>query len=421
MKKLILFELIILFLATTFESDSPPGWFQQTIPVNKIINDIFFTDSSNGWAVTTGGSSSTDTAFILNTTNGGTNWLIQKTGIELLDAVQFLDNNTGYAAGKLFTTIFLAIYKTTNSGTNWTALNNISGLGPVDLYFVNKDTGWICASEFSTGGLYKTTNGGLNWLQQLSASFRTSKLFFINKDTGWAACQNTNLYRTTNGGGVWNLQYTAPATIINLFFPSKDTGFIVGNFGGHTIKRTTDGGFTWNSTSNSQGGNGLFFINSKYGVNSAVFSIVQKTTDGGLTWYDQTVPNGNYFTIQFTDTLTGWSGGSKLIHTTDGGGPVGVVHISTETPKDYILYQNYPNPFNPVTNIKYAVKRQTSNVKLVIFDIQGKQITTLVNEEQRAGTYEADWNASGYSSGVYFYSLIIEGKIIDTKRMILIK
>lgn len=105
MKRLILFELIILFLSTTFESDSPPGWYQQVLPVNKIINDIFFIDTSNGWAVTTGGTSSTDTAYILNTTNGGNNWLIQKTGIEKLDAIQFLDNNNGYAVCKLLIVI----------------------------------------------------------------------------------------------------------------------------------------------------------------------------------------------------------------------------------------------------------------------------------------------------------------------------
>ncbi|MCI0450132.1 MAG: hypothetical protein L0Y79_10190, partial [Chlorobi bacterium] len=55
MKRLLFFELLVLFLATTFESDSPPGWFQQTLPVSDVINDIFFLDSLTGWVVTQGG------------------------------------------------------------------------------------------------------------------------------------------------------------------------------------------------------------------------------------------------------------------------------------------------------------------------------------------------------------------------------
>jgi len=414
MKRLILFELIIIFLATTFESDSPPGWFQQTLPVNKIINDIFFIDSSNGWAVTAGGSSASDTAFILNTTNGGTNWLIQKTGIEQLDAVQFIDNNTGYAVGKLFLTTFLSIYKTTNSGINWTGLNNISGLGPTDIYFVNKDTGWIAASENSTGGLYKTTNGGLNWSQQLSGSFGPSKLFFINKDTGWAACQNVNLYRTTNGGGVWSLQFASVFNIESIFFLTPQKGWMKGapDLNGNGASYTTDGGFNWTSCQGNTStavGYDIKFINDSIGFSGGSFFEIPKSTDGGKTWGYQNSPIFTQLSTSFFkgDSLNGWLAYNGIVHTTDGGGNLilGINQISTEIPSDYRLYQNYPNPFNPLTNIKYSVKGQRSNVKLTVFDITGKEVTTLVDQEQSAGTYRVDWNASGFASGIYFYSL----------------
>jgi len=430
MKRLILFELIILFLATTFESDSPPGWFQQVLPVNKIINDIFFIDSSNGWAVTAGGSSASDTAFILNTTNGGTNWLVQKTGIEQLDAVQFIDNNTGYAVGKLFVTTFLSIYKTTNSGVNWTGLNNISGLGPTDIFFVNGDTGWIAASETSTGGLYKTTNGGLNWSQQLSGSFGPSKLFFINKDTGWAACQNTNLYRTTNGGGIWTLQFTfAPFDndIKSIFFINNITGYTTNYSTTDTngIYITTNGGFNWIKQRDvdpfSSGLGEIFFNNLNTGYIATGFSKIIKTTNSGTNWFKQSGPTGAYSDVIFTDTNKGWASGTIVIHTTDGGGPpVGIHQTSTEIPSEYKLYQNYPNPFNPTTIIKYQIIN-TKEVRLVVYDIQGKLMTELVNQRQNAGTYEVDWNGSGYSTGIYFYSLIVDGEVIDTKKMVLVK
>jgi len=60
-------------------------------------------------------------------------------------------------------------------------------------------------------------------------------------------------------------------------------------------------------------------------------------------------------------------------------------------------------------------------VKLVVFDITGKEIINLVDDAQTAGTYKVDWNAAGYSSGIYFYSLIINSSVIDTKKMVLLK
>ena len=225
MKKLILTELVFIFLATTFFVDSPPpGWYQQVLPVNKTINDLFFTDSLKGWVVTTGGSNSTDTAYILHTIDGGNNWSIQKTGIEALDAVQFLNSNTGYVSGKLSFSTLLSIYKTTDGGINWLTLNNLSGIGPTNICFINVDTGWISDEASGAGGLYKTTDGGTSWQQQLGSSFIPSRIFFLNKDTGWVICNNYNLLRTTNSGVNWGQIYNFQDIVIDIFYSSKDTG-----------------------------------------------------------------------------------------------------------------------------------------------------------------------------------------------------
>jgi len=90
-----------------------------------------------------------------------------------------------------------------------------------------------------------------------------------------------------------------------------------------------------------------------------------------------------------------------------------------EIVKDYELKQNYPNPFNPNTTIEYNLNR-TSGVKVIIYDILGKEISTLVNEKQQTGKYIINVNASGLSSGTYFYSLVVDG-LADTKKMILVK
>lgn len=98
---------------------------------------------------------------------------------------------------------------------------------------------------------------------------------------------------------------------------------------------------------------------------------------------------------------------------------IGLQNISNEVPASFELFQNYPNPFNPVTNIRFSIPK-ASNIKLTVYDVNGRLIETLINSKHRAGIYNFDWNASGYSSGVYFYKLESEG-FRKSQKMILIK
>jgi hypothetical protein len=88
-------------------------------------------------------------------------------------------------------------------------------------------------------------------------------------------------------------------------------------------------------------------------------------------------------------------------------------------PELYALYQNYPNPFNPTTTIRFALSK-TSFVKLVVVDVLGREIQTLVNESFQPGTYEASFDGSQLTSGVYFYKLVTD-EFNETKRMVLVK
>jgi len=101
-----------------------------------------------------------------------------------------------------------------------------------------------------------------------------------------------------------------------------------------------------------------------------------------------------------------------------------VQNISTSIPREFKLYQNYPNPFNPVTKIRFDVPKingdETRNVKLVIYDILGREIAMLINQDLEPGSYKIDLDASKYSSGIYFYRLITDG-FIDTKKMVVVK
>ncbi|MGB3019232.1 MAG: T9SS type A sorting domain-containing protein, partial [Ignavibacteria bacterium] len=104
---------------------------------------------------------------------------------------------------------------------------------------------------------------------------------------------------------------------------------------------------------------------------------------------------------------------------------VGINQTSTEVPGTFEMSQNYPNPFNPTTKIDFAIPK-TASVSLKIYDISGREIKTLINNETIfTGKYTVDWNSTGnsgslVSSGVYFYRIISGGQAI-TKKMMLIK
>jgi hypothetical protein len=97
----------------------------------------------------------------------------------------------------------------------------------------------------------------------------------------------------------------------------------------------------------------------------------------------------------------------------------GVMLQNNHIPSSYSLFQNYPNPFNPVTNIRFSIPN-SGFVKLAVFDMLGREAETLVNGSLNPGTYNADWDASGYSSGVYFYRLDAED-YSEVKKMVLVK
>ena len=104
--------------------------------------------------------------------------------------------------------------------------------------------------------------------------------------------------------------------------------------------------------------------------------------------------------------------------------PIGIEPINTEIPLKFELAQNYPNPFNPVTKIRFNIPAfvETTRrvVSLRIYDVLGKEIAVLINENLKPGIYEIDWNAENLPSGVYFYSLITN-EFTQTKKMVVVK
>jgi len=260
-----------------------------------------------------------------------------------------------------------------------------------DLQFINETTGWLTGGAFAIGvqWISKTVNGGLNWTYQFQTNRTVDAIYFIDSLNGWMSAYSgfsvASIFRSTNGGNNW-------VTI----FPGG-TGTVIYS---------------------------LYFINKYKGWAAGEYRTIQATTNGGIDWIDQTNPQAgvHYRSIYFTDSLTGWVVGDSgtILKTTTGGILTNFSNTSSEIPDKYFLSQNYPNPFNPVTNLEFGIS-ELGFVTLKVYDLLGKEVAILVNENKPAGTYEVEWDASDFPSGVYLYKLEVDGSVIDTKRMILLK
>lgn len=416
LKKILYPAVIIIFFAFTFQS-SPPGWVQQTLPRNDvIITDIYFIDSLKGCA-TARKYPNQDSAFILYTLNGGSNWSIQYKNKYYLTALQFANDSIGYSIGSAPPGV---VVKTTNGGLDWFNVTGLSTYPLMDLFFINADTGWIYSDDPFEGGVYKTMNGGINWQFQFSAVWADAQIFFLNNDTGWIAyninSSDGKLYRTTNSGTNWILQYSFPSGLGDVYFFNTNNGVVTSG----RAFTTTNGGFNWTMSVSTETGGKMSFVNDSVGWAGQNFTVITKTLNGGKTWFYQTtnISNPSVFAI---DSLRVWAGGSGIVHTTDGGGLSDIEQIGTELPSDYKLFQNYPNPFNPSTKIKFSVKGQRTNVKIIVYNAAGQLVSELVNQNFSTGTYEVKFINNNLTSGIYFYSLQINNKLIETKKMILVK
>jgi len=148
-------------------------------------------------------------------------------------------------------------------------------------------------------------------------------------------------------------------------------------------------------------------------------SIVQTSSSFSITFDGSKYPGYFNFKVEIlSDGWTLWDYTLKAVITG--------TKRENQLPLTFNLDQNYPNPFNPSTTIKYSIPAQTvgnenfRSVHLIIYDVLGREVATLVNEEKPAGTYEVTWNAANFPSGVYFYQLKA-GNFTATKKLLLLK
>jgi len=385
-------------------------------------------------------------------------------------AMKFWDNNTGYHSGVLYTGSTHNIYKTTNGGLNFDSLNsNYTAQRFMSVWIFHPDTVLMCGnygkiirtvnsgSNWSTvyahsdttvqlwelsftspltgyiagtkGVILKTTNKGVNWFSLTSSTTAALQaLKFVNDNTGYAGGSHA-IFKTTNAGVNWVDmvgQFLSPSeAITSMYFSDANTGVYGTN--ASRIVRTTDGGTTYTESYRNLGTAvwSLSFVNANTGYGCTSAGKVLKTTNGGIDWGMQNTPlTENLYKIDFPSVNTGYvaSYSGKILKTTNGGLTF-TGKLDTEIPQKIKLEQNYPNPFNPTTKIDFDLPSD-SKVNLVLYDISGKEVKTLVNETTTAGFHSVLFNASDLSSGVYFYRIYVksaEQNFVMMKKMMLLK
>ena len=433
------FSIFIFINAFNFQHNPPGAWRQQFMPDlgGQSISDVTFLDSLIGFAVTQSATVN-DTGYILKTSNGGEIWNIVYRSVDNYCNVQFVNETTGFVAGG-------ALLKSTNSGEDWFGINRPNQTDLESMFALSEDTIWLTDTESLTGGVFRTTNGGASWQRLWSQIGQNpDKIHMLNANTGFCALNSGLRYvrRTTNGGFNWN-DVDNNQTFYDIYFADSLKGWFCGIVS--PIKATTNGGLNWFSQILPSGGNVYvtpFFSMSNVGSDSlwgvggiCLFGLPSNgrgmlyfTSNGGINWFyqlpDTSIHIGQYWHVDFEGKMNGWAYRQKQtgIHTTTGGDTTftSVRQISDILPGDFILHQNYPNPFNGSTKIRFEINHG-GTVSIGIFDITGKKLMELVNKQFTSGEYEVDYTTNENSSGVYFYSLSVDGTILDTKKMIVLK
>jgi hypothetical protein len=171
---------------------------------------------------------------------------------------------------------------------------------------------------------------------------------------------------------------------------------------------------------------GITHVNFKLDMDGEHVAIVQRIENEAVFLDSLT------FLTQETDISYGrYPDGSNIWYSFKSPTPLDSNKISTNLdgnpvkPEIYSLSQNYPNPFNPITTILYTVGAQNfvplQHIDLSIYNILGQKVMTLINKKQPAGSYKIEWDASGFSSGVYFYRMKADNRFVKTKKLLLLK
>lgn len=346
---------------------------------------------------------------LLVSTNNGVNWnQIQNmnTFFSFISYNSYLFGSSNYG-----------VYYSLDDGVTWgqTSLRTY-------IYSLSQNSDKLFAG--TDGAVYISSDYGMNWSKSSSISGNVFSLLTSGNIVYAGASSNIDtqggVICSSDNGNSWSLSGLQGKTIMCL---ATVDGYIFAGTDGSGTYRSSDYGKTWIEMNN-----GIPKIRSweftSIGVNLFVCSEegVFLTKDFGETWSNVSLGLNGAVVLSF-----GISDSYLYAGTRENGiwrralseMTTSVRDDKSQMPNEFKLAQNYPNPFNPTTTINYSLP-QSSFVAIIVYDLLGKHVATLVNENKAVGNYSFEFDASDLVSGIYFYQLQ-SGNFIETKKFVLLK
>ena len=401
-------------------------WQVQSSGITTSLFAVKAISPSIGWVAGVSG--------VRRTTNGGNTWTNAGTFGADVYSLTALD---AYTAFVTVNTTIARTYRTTNGGLTWTPVDSVTSTGAFyDAVEMNSPTTGLVIGDPVAGNwlMRRTTNTGSTWFSGPTVPWISSEGIWTNCLTwydsldGWFFTSPGSIYRTSSGGATWN-RITPPSSPGPVWFNQLTLGL-----SGPGL-RSTDAGASWTQTQGTIPGTttGLSGIRGSPYFWATAGHSVYYTSNGGDSW-SNSAPDGYTGTdylnaVSFTydgSIWAGWAVGMSgtIVHFIAGGDDVEPPR--SDAPLGFSLSQNYPNPFNPTTTIRYSLSSQerdgvrSQRVLLRVYDVLGREVATLVNEEKPPGRYQIRWDARSVASGVYYYRLQA-GNLSAVRKLLIVK
>jgi hypothetical protein len=339
------------------------------------------------------------------TTDGGNNWTNILSGTSNYLGIAVDSNGNIFAANASN-----GLMKSTNGGSNWTNLPiSVFNDKTVQTVACGKN-GYIYVGTV-TGGIFRSTDYGVTFPDTAVSAASIVSIFVdqYNPNKIFAGASSvsgaTGVYISTNAG----LTFTGPHNLYNCWgFIQKTNNelYMITTTSGYPFLKTTDGGYNWSTAGILSGAMRGITKDPAGNIYTCGNGGVFKSTNNGISFINYGLTySGNLIVSSGNKVFAGISGsanGGVWIYT-----DTTLVNIRNNkylTSQGYLLLRNQPNPFNPATNITFKTS-MSENVEISVVDITGKVLESLFKGKIFPGEHTFTWNASGFSSGIYFYVL----------------
>ncbi len=426
MKKAILF-LSLASLASNPGLILNAQWAQQNSGTVARLTDVALLDSVTSIAVG-------EHLTILKTTDAGLTWKISAAPLShpalTWNAISFVNSSVGLIVGDSG-----GVATSIDKGESWTLRTIPSGQRylcalalPGGHLYVGGDSGWV----------FSSSDTGKSWIRERATAWPIRSLFYhftnaitvpIFALTPYSVCIQDMVSRFS-----WSENYLpgyealGSAAADAEFCLGGSVAFVVGAGGDllvtPSIFRKQAPDTTWQQVATGLAPgialSGVSVPSTTVAYVCGTQGSVYKSVDGGYTWMSQSTQTTRTISaVHFLNEMRGFAvGDSGLILYTSNGGSKAVGVQKATPPMEFRLDQNYPNPFNPQTSISYKIPASCF-VSLRLYDLLGRQVRTLVEEQQGPGPHTISFNAIGLSAGTYIYRLQV-GRYVAAKKLVLI-